>query len=216
MATVSMLSQTIKRLLSLVSAHPEPHSAAALVPKLIICQLLFRTRSFRKYSKGMAWSDIVSIAVIQALPKERTRCVQASPSASDCKLCCMLMAITVAIYPQLLSVVGITTAGVLSALTVTELMSSSCCLSIWSLLCSELPNSGCRNDAFIWEGLLEQGFMAVSRPVPNYCFFNTTYNFLSVASLFSCMQLIMRERQEAESSVTDRARRLNKARSIQN
>lgn len=129
MATVSMLSQTIKRLLSLVSAHPEPHSAAALVPKLFICQLLFWTRSFRKYSKGMSWSDFVSIAVIQALPKERTHCVQASPSASDCKLCCMLMVITVAIYPQLLSVVGITTAGILSALTVNWWAAAAACLS---------------------------------------------------------------------------------------
>lgn len=50
----------------------------------------------------MSQSDIVSVASQQ----RGVYCVQASPSASHCKLCHMQMAVSGAIHPQLLSVVG--------------------------------------------------------------------------------------------------------------
>ena len=154
----------------------------------------------------MSQSDVVSAAFQQ-------RVNQLGPSffltASHCKLCHMQMAVSGAIHPQLLSVVGSDAhyGGLLPALTAA--------VSWWAAgagfmfdRCSpsELANSGCRGEAFVWERCLLTwrggGFRAAGSPTPSYCFFPfhrySTHSPSSVTSMFFCMQVVHREDRDEE------------------
>lgn len=95
-------TQTMIQLWSPPASHPKTHNTVALVPMSPVYQFLFGCGHFGSIPKPH-----LNLTLF-LYPSNRgwIYCVQASPSASDCKLCHMQMAVSGAIHPQLLSLVG--------------------------------------------------------------------------------------------------------------
>ena len=105
-------SQTITQLWNSVAAHPRPHKVTALVPEPPFTSFFLDMSLWKIFQRHVSiWHCFCSSRPTSS-NREWIHCVQASPGASDCKLCRMQMAVSVAIHPQLL--------GILPALTATK------------------------------------------------------------------------------------------------
>lgn len=95
-------TQTMIQLWSPPASHPKSQNTVALVSISPICQFLFGCGQFESIP-----STHLSLTLF-LYPSNRgwIYCVQTSLSASNCKLCHMQMAVSGAIHPRLLSVVG--------------------------------------------------------------------------------------------------------------